>query len=83
MTRFKIKNLKILSSSSCCLTLWFAIFGALQLVRCSEFPERECCDLTTTSTVSPLPVPPVALPTDKTLSATTAVQTIPTGRSGK
>ncbi|XP_037813859.1 uncharacterized protein LOC119604992 isoform X2 [Lucilia sericata] len=80
MTRFKIKNLKILSS--CCLTLWFAIFGALQLVRCSEFPERECCDLTTTSTVSPLPIPPVVLPTDKTLSATTAVQTIPTGRSG-
>lgn len=37
--------------------------------------------MTTTSTVSPLPVPPVLLPTDKSLSATTV--TIPTGRSGK
>ncbi|TDG49997.1 hypothetical protein AWZ03_003507 [Drosophila navojoa] len=85
MTRFRIKNLKILS---CCLSVWVMLFGgALHLARCSEFPERECCDLTTTSTVGPLPLPPPALPTDKSLSsATTAVDTdlnLTIGRSGE
>jgi len=83
MTRFRIKNLKILSS---CLSLWVVLFGgALHLALGSEFPERECCDLTTTSTVGPLPMPPAALPTDKSLSsATTALETdLAIGRSGK
>lgn len=83
MTRFRIKNLKILS---CCLSLWVVLFGgALHLAQGSEFPERECCDLTTTSTVGPLPMPPAALPTDKSLSsATTALETdLAIGRSGK
>ncbi|ALC47508.1 mun [Drosophila busckii] len=85
MTRFRIKNLKILS---CCLSVWVTLFGAaLHLALCSEFPERECCDLTTTSTVGPLPLPPPALPTDKSLSsATTALETdvnLTIGRSGK
>ncbi|XP_055847713.1 uncharacterized protein LOC129913187 isoform X3 [Episyrphus balteatus] len=75
MTRFKIKNQKILT---CCL-IWVALFGA-HLIRCSEFPERECCDLTTTSTVGPLPLPP-AMPTEKSV-ATSSVQTISVGRSG-
>nr|XP_036673474.1 uncharacterized protein LOC118877708 [Drosophila suzukii] len=82
MTRFRIKNLKILSS---CLSLWVVLFGgALHLALGSEFPERECCDLTTTSTVGPLPMPPAALPTDKSLSsATTALETdLAIGRSG-
>ncbi|EDX12231.1 GD20066 [Drosophila simulans] len=81
MTRFRIKNLKILS---CCLSLWVVLFGgALHLAQGSEFPERECCDLTTTSTVGPLPMPPAALPTDKSLSsATTALETdLAIGRS--
>lgn len=81
MTHFKIKNLKLLS---CCLSFWYTLlFGYLQLVSSSEFPERECCDLTTTSTVSPLPVPPAAQPTDRSLSVTTTLQTISVGRSGK
>ncbi|XP_034130096.1 uncharacterized protein LOC117584985 isoform X10 [Drosophila guanche] len=83
MTRFRIKNLKILSC--CWLSVWVTLFGgALHLARCSEFPERECCDLTTTSTVGPLPMPPAALPTDKSLSsATTALETdLAIGRSG-
>uniref|UniRef100_T1GW87 Uncharacterized protein n=1 Tax=Megaselia scalaris TaxID=36166 RepID=T1GW87_MEGSC len=48
----------------------------------SEFPERECCDLTTTtSTISPLSIPPIQA-TEKTITTSSAsVQPISVGRS--
>lgn len=67
---------------------WFLCLFVLGIVAdigmCSEFPERECCDLTTTtSTISPLSIPPVQA-TEKTITTSSAsVQPISVGRSGK
>lgn len=68
---------------SCC---WLCIFLVIlvDIGKCSEFPERECCDLTTTtSTISPLSIPPIQA-TEKTITTSSAsVQPISVGRSGK
>lgn len=60
------------------LLLFYIFYG--YLVKCSEFPERECCDpIYSPPKPSPLPPPIVVLPTITTLSS----PTVSLGRSGK
>lgn len=68
----------------CCCWLCIFIVVFIDIGSCSEFPERECCDLTTTtSTITPLSIPPIQA-TEKTITTSSAsVQPITVGRSGK